>query len=407
MYSGASTYLCVCESPTKSGGPARGSALPDLYFCPACQQLRCTSCANVDIVARFCANCMTDYTQTPGQRRCVRCFECPRCRAPLLVSVEDLVVGQDPAKVFAFACVCCDFGFRTQPATKPAPLASIVRADSTAQFQALARRFGQMEKLRLLQQALERKAADLVRGRLRAMRIKEPLPETFAEIDKLKSDLKSTLTVSHSEDIERPVGKHLTAKYKYSCAECKTVLLDQVADPRLMKVLGKHYAVDTVPLLVAERRGDTAILAVVNPLPCSIGVEIEHLESKHTAFSVGAHKDKQGILAGVPTPFLSGLTADSRAERLSRAVSREKQRAAAQAQQHEVFFESGANWVVFPFSAAESSVAVRVSVKSRLPEGWFDKRDLSFSFWAFLTIGPEAGDCEGERDKSDVNSIES
>lgn len=422
-----SRYLCACgdtatdpqtKLPTAMTAPNL-HPLPDLYFCPKCHHMQCNSCSIVSVEAKYCPNCMTDYTENAGTTRCTKnCFECPKCTSPLSVSAKDETLHGIPGKVFSFACVFCAYTYSTCVVTRPAALASIVRAEGPRQFQKLSEKLTQKFKVEQLKGKSQPSKIPLTPGvlsRMRAMNVKEPSSTSFSDIDMLTHKISSSAPIDidvegdfeETPTMELPLSKHLVAKHKYACSACHTGLVVPVADAKLMKILQKQFAVDVVPTMTAKMcedfvvGGDTScVLNVINPLASSINVTVSivatvpahfaHVTTTvsfpTTHFSVQGRREKGSMVESVPTSYLTSATKQARAEQLIRAGRRERR------DTEEI--EVGPNWVAVPFSVSVEQrpetvqIPFYVTVESRMPESWkgSGKRGLRYGFWVVCDL---------------------
>lgn len=403
-------YYCPCGTGGSDDrlprlSPQSLHELPDLYLCPQCHVIRCKFCASVTIEAKFCAGCMTNFSDKDGLVRCAKnCFECPMCNSPVVVTANDRKMGNldqidskilalplKTGKQFCFRCVTCDFTYQTQVVTKPAPLSSILKNEVLAQFRALTIHFSELNSLhnqRPLRPVLTSENAELMRS-----------------LSSLKVGASLQGHVVTLENVHVPLGKQLSAKRKFSCADCNAELLVPVPEPRTLKILRSSYAVDHVPTINITTRGrklspgteTPCWLCVLNPGARSINVNLAIVaENPHagpgvdvsmflseTSFSVQARRGRADGLESVPTVLLTNNTRAARAEALKRALVSEK-------------MEVGANWVSVPLTVSlleDSAVPERLKVplyclvESLMPEGWAsDRRGLRYGFWVLVTV---------------------
>lgn len=382
-------YLCLCgdtarDPATKLPKAMAGSRwrLPDLYFCPTCVALKCRDCCIVTVECKYCASCMTDYTDARGVTRCQKnCFQCPECTAPVAVSVEDCV---EPVrgKRFGFRCGACAYTYRTRVVTKPAPLATIVRGEGDGEFAQLAAMWS--AKRRGGAGALDK----AVEARMQRMGLGPRKDEHVAA----KAARQSTEPAEPSGAVRIPLSAHLAAKRAYACDACRTPLVVPSRDPHLMKLAHKHFAVDTVPT-VAARTCDGArllphtetacVLSVLNPLPSSITVTASIvLQNPYgaaaalplTCFSVQGRRAAPP--QSVPTPYLTGSTSRARAEQLERAVRRGAGAGPA--------LDVGPNWTTVPFTVTlDARAHAKVPFYFTVEEV---ERGLKYGFWTVVDV---------------------
>lgn len=409
MYLYNSIYLCSCKNKTEStvAIPAalRGTklTLPDLYFCPKCLVLRCNECCIIETVAKYCVNCMTDYSDSPGTTRCIKnCFECVKCSSPLAITALDVGKG----KQFTFNCGYCDYSYETEVITKPIPLLKHLRAKADPRFSRLCEKYSHRDSTTLTAQ-MEQKLQQM------SLSANTETKQQF-HLNRLGPNLQSLLP-------PLPTGKHLVAKRSYSCPGCNTKLLDPVADPRLMKYLTKELALDILPLLAAkigpeelELEGDTqCYLSVTNALPSNANITISTVEKipstfnktetelsvslPVTSFAVSSRREKMGILESLPTQFLTDATAESRAEKLTRSVTKGNRYSANYEANG---LEKGANWATVPFSYSATEdldcgilpwLPFYVTIETRMPASMnraitSSGIGLKLGFWALVPV---------------------
>lgn len=403
-------YYCPCGTGGSDDrlpklSPHTLHELPDLYLCPQCHVIRCKFCTSVTVEAKYCAGCMTNFSDKDGLVRCAKnCFECPMCTSPVVVTANDrkrgnsdqmdsksLLIPPKNGKQFSFRCVTCDFTYHTQVVTKPAPLSSILKNEVLAEFRTLTSHFSELNtfhNLRTQRPVLTPENAELMRS-----------------LSDQKSGANLASHVVTSEQRLVPLGKQLSAKKKFSCADCNAELLVPVPEPRTLKILRSNYAVDHVPTINISTRGRKLIpgaetscwLCVLNPGARSINVNLAIVaENPHagtgvdvsmflseSSFSVQARRGRADGLESVPTVLLTNSTRAARAEGLKRALVSEK-------------MEVGANWVSVPLTVSlleHSAVPERLKVpiyclvESLMPEGWAsDRRGLRYGFWVLVTV---------------------
>lgn len=375
----ASEYLCLCGDTSRDPStklPVNTASskwrLPDLYFCPTCLTLKCPSCCVVTVECKYCASCMSDYTESRGVTRCQKsCHQCPECTAPLSVSVEDCV---EPVrgKRFLFQCGGCSYTYQTRVVAKPAPLATIVRTEEESEFARLAAFWGSKRRGEAgLDKAVE--------ARMRQMGIK-PGARIHPTAARAQNDTAPRL----------PVGAHLASKRAYACDTCRAPLALPSRDPHLMKLAHKQFAVDTVPTVAACTRDGASIrphteiacvLSVLNPLSSSITMTASTVLPNSygmtvalpvTSFSVQGHR--AALPQSVPTPFLTGATSRARAEQLERAVRRGSG----------ATLEVGPNWTAVPFTVTTDARACPIVPFYFTVEEV--KRGVKYGFWALVTV---------------------
>lgn len=410
-----SIYLCSCESEgsvlTPDNLPRASKILPDLLFCPTCHVPRCFDCCKIDILAKYCCGCMTEYTDVPGATRCLKnCFECPECHSPTTVVASDSAVENTRGKQFHFQCVHCTYTYQTEVITKPAPLSKILRASGDQRFSKLADKYNAARELK--SDPVATSISRLMAEKLKLMDL--PMPPRADVVD---YHLERSRVPSTSSATALPLGKHLLAKRRYSCPACDTSLENPVADPKLMKFLDKELALDTVPLLVAKiigsREGETrCVLSILNPLPTTINAKLSTTESVPvnlsaaaepitvslpvTSVVVPARREKVGVLETLPTEYLGDATEASRAEKLARSVKNSG--SIDWWDDTEAKVEKGANWVTVPFSYSAATdetteapkIPLYVSVETKMPPKWNQARaGLKFGFWVLIALYPE------------------
>lgn len=435
-----SRYVCLCGDTSTDPAtklplllaPSNMHHLGDLYFCPTCQNLKCVHCCSVAVECKYCVNCMTDYSDQKGAVRCSKnCFECPNCMSPLPISVEDTITDDVKGKRFTFACVSCDYNYKTQVITKPAALKTIIRSENPIAFTNLFERYSLLHKLALLQEkSLAPRQLNLtVLARMRAMDIHQPkdhLDETDNIVQKLAEKNAVEIDLENDFDITGPkllpLGRHLTAKLSYQCDTCRTPLLVPVADHRLMKIITKMFASDIVPVITAKVDRPSVLnfgpgsetqckMNIINNTELSISVTVSipsqlpplfmnnnatmSISFPFTHFSVQGRRDKLAIIDTIPSPYLTSNTKTARAEQLMRAARRETQKRESEGQE---FKEIGANWVSVDFSVSVAretphsinpNIPFYITIESKLPESWksiANRRGLKYGFWIVCRV---------------------
>ncbi|KAM9929131.1 hypothetical protein OXX59_001372 [Metschnikowia pulcherrima] len=392
-----SRYLCPCvdidaEAQTKLPATLVHRSLhklPDLYFCPKCHVLKCSHCCDATVVCKYCANCMTDYTESSGKTRCSKnCFECPECESPLSFSIQDDPKGKGTGKQFHFACGHCSYSYATKIVTKPAPLSTILKNEQASYFQELQVKYNLRNRLLRLKESGESKnGLKLTPGilsKMRQMAICPPSSEDLSEIENLNLKLNELKPVSVDIDADFvskppkniPRGNHLSAKLAYSCKSCGTRLASPVPDARSMKYLEKELAMEIIPLVTAKICNDpnpdtslslgtdtSCVLNIVNPMLSSMNITVSTLENiplgisgtNHsisislpiTSYTISPRKEKANVLDSIPSVYLTKSTQASRGELLTRTIRRESSRRDTDVD--EPIIESGSNWVSLPF----------------------------------------------------------
>lgn len=433
MYRHSSRYLCSCDyDPTRpvfgASAPAR---LPDLFFCPKCVAARCTACAHPAVVAKYCAHCTADYSDSVGTTRCTRnCFECPECTLPVTVSAQD--VG--PGKQFDFACVHCPYRYVTAPVARPAPLLTILRRENPSFYTKLSDHYALLHKLRELRElevaALKnrRRLPHVSLSKTQRSLLVQMSGSPASEVDALQIKVdafepRRADVVPDAAGAKRvPLGRHLTAKTEHTCA-CGTVLVRPVADPRLLKFLIRELAPDYVPVVAVARRpvwlpyeAETrdhekhdgpdeteCTLSIVNPLASPVTVTLAVLQNPPveltkvpvtialpvTRVEVNGRRETK-TLEAVPSVYLTAATAASRGELLQRAISRDKQQTP--------LLDSGANWVSVPMHLGSDAplptdgmrVPLHVLIEAKAPEAvkYYGAAALKYSFWVICDVEP-------------------
>lgn len=440
MYYEKSRYVCLCGDTSTDAitklptllSPSNMHHLGDLYFCPSCQGVKCIHCCHVAVECKYCVNCMTDFSDQKGVVRCSKnCFECPQCKSPLPVSVEDAVADGAKGKCFTFACVVCDYTYKTLVITKPAALKTIIKNENPIPFTNFFERFSLLHKLAVLEEKSQvpRKLNPTVLARMKAMDIQQPTgdQDEASNITQKLSE-KKPLQINADDDFNSrppkllPLGRHLTAKRSYLCDSCRTMLSMPVGDHRLMKIVTKEFASDIVPTVTAKvdhasvlnftPGSDTQCsLNIVNVTDLSISVTVSILSQlpkqfmnnnatisisfPFTHFSVQGRREKLAIIDSIPSPYLTSNTKTARAEQLMRASRREAQRRKTEGDE---FKEVGANWVSVPFSVAVTSntpllsypkIPFYITIESKLPDTWkphANRRGLKYGFWVVCQV---------------------
>lgn len=337
LFYNTSQYICPCGDTFPSGAPSLPSSLAprnlhqlaDLYFCPKCHIPRCSNCCDSAVVAKYCANCMSDYTALPGMTRCTKnCFECPECTSPLTVSIHDDPRENNPGKQFRFTCNHCPYIYTTKTVAKPAPLSTILKHEQPSYFLALQEKHAVAHKLRefhesgtkmetpKLSRAMLAKMAQMGIDPIEAKAKTSDQNSISALIsaisktsgglgDEEKWELALQRFTPQPVDIDAdfvakphaqiPLGNHLTAKVAYACNLCGTRVLTPTPDPRLMKYTEKELAPETIPLVTAkvstpESGSDSCrpsfalssdtkcVLSVVNPTLAPLDITVSTLE---------------------------------------------------------------------------------------------------------------------------------
>lgn len=375
---------------------------------------------------------MTDYSEQKGAVRCSKnCFDCPNCMSPLPVSVENAVTEGAKGKRFTFACVVCDYTYKTQVITKPAALKTIIRNENPIAFTSLFERYSLLQKLASLKEnsLAPHKLNPTVLLRMKAMDIQKP-KDHMDEVDELMQKLaeKKPMEIDLENDFDSngqtmlPLGRRLTAKRSYLCDNCRTPLLVPVADHRLIKIVTKNFARDVVPIITAKVKHQSVYnfapgsethctMSIINPTDLSISVTVSipsqlpplfmgndatvSISFPFTHFSVQGHRDKQTIVDSIPSPYLTSNTNTARAEQLTWAARREAQKREAEGDD---FKEIGTNWVSVPFSVSVTSdtpastnpkIPFYVTIESKLPESWKpqgSRRGLKYGFWVVCRV---------------------
>lgn len=280
-----SRYLCLCDQDAdpqtklpRHGGASNLHLPPDLYFCPRCHTLKCTHCCTVEVECKYCPSCMSDYSDSPGLTRCTKnCFQCPECRSPLDIDIQNLEVDHCKGKKFSFSCVHCNYRYHTRFISKPASLTTILKQERPLYFAQLHAKYSIRHRLHA--GLTDPKSAPGQGSDSAHSRASLPMtPEVLSKMQQLNvnpehiMDERDSLIYrmaqieTHPVDIDRdfrppsepklPLGNHLYAKNSRACNICATKLCVPIADPRLMKYLTKEVAPDIVPAVTVKRRKD-------------------------------------------------------------------------------------------------------------------------------------------------------
>lgn len=410
MLCDSTLYLCSCRYGSvktlgENGDFSEFTHLGALYFCPQCQALRCEECSDVRVKSKYCIRCMTDYSENPGQTRCLKnCFECPDCFSPVDVRSSDTVNEQGRGKQFFFKCVYCPFEYKTKVITRPAALQLILKREVPDQHAKVVAKYIAMYKVNNHTDTKRSREANI--QRLEAMQIRQVGPEnslekTIAENGPLDI-MESTRTYT-----PQPRGCKLAYKHEIRCHSCRYELMTPVPEIKLIKILAKNYACDILPTLTAtynkdrpDEEGDISCsLSIVNNLSSSINVVISIYGTVPTSLSrdpigislpvstlsIQGKRDKLDVIDTIPTALLGTRTKAAQAQQVIRGRLTDT-------------VEQGTNWATVPFVLSPGEDAVlpeklrvpfHVEVETRLPDSWkpfSSKRGLRFSYWAITEI---------------------
>lgn len=111
--------------------------LPDLYFCKDCRATRCINCSKMDIITKYCATCLTDYTSTSDTRCRKNCVECPICKAALSVIQESQEKNEHGTRNIKLVCKGCEYQYRIEIKGKIRSLAAALRSERVKKNAAL------------------------------------------------------------------------------------------------------------------------------------------------------------------------------------------------------------------------------------------------------------------------------
>lgn len=418
LYSSSIPCFCRIDSLSHSHLPdilsSVSLSLPDLFFCPECHVSRCFDCSKTEVVSKYCAGCLTDYSDIPGATRCLKnCFECPNCTSPIIVTASNHSDNKVSGKIFHFACVSCAYTYSTDIAKKPAPLTKILRASGDPRFASLCEKYNSIRELK--QSAPAPVVGRAMAEKLQLMDLPIPGPQLQQSADFHLKRSSNPLMATSVPIL--PVEKRLLAKRRYSCPTCNTYLQNPISDPRLIKISEKEFALDVYPVLLAKIVADATaddvincVLSVINPLPTSINVKIATAETipanitgigseitvslPLTAFVVPARREKIALLETLPTHMLTDATRASRAEKLARSINNGGQ--ISWVNDKEPVKEQGTNWVSmsFAYSSVGPTQATKppkipfyVTVETKMPQKWTScTGGLKFGFWAVVPL---------------------
>lgn len=113
----------------QSCGCGRFSELNAQYFCFVCHSVKCRhpECTMEAVEGYFCPNCLMRFATGEAlqcRSRCVKCFECRKCRATVSVCHSPPVSGAPPS--YFFLCGHCHWS-STEDAVVASSFESLLR----------------------------------------------------------------------------------------------------------------------------------------------------------------------------------------------------------------------------------------------------------------------------------------
>ncbi|EGW33715.1 uncharacterized protein SPAPADRAFT_70001 [Spathaspora passalidarum NRRL Y-27907] len=388
--------------------------LSHLFFCPICQEPRATHQTSYDIESKFCANCLTDYSNNKNLTHCIKnCFECPDCHANLSITMTD---HDNKGKSFNFNCVYCEYSYVTSVIYKPKSLHAIVDDEKRANPDSFHQLCDAIRKGVLGPEEEKSPVSKNIELMLQQTRRQEQTPTPPTELD---------LTIK-----SYPQARKLTTKTSHRCCKCHNLVLAYANDktqPTINKFAVKFSAVDYLPTIsisnlfngekfssqVLKKWNGTTILMIhlINPMSVKCTVNISIPSSYNVAPEVNCKitiplnqvtlgPTSTNLIKTIPSCFLTSNTPTGKRELILRKGDvMHKPPASFEEVEENLnnFVERGINWYSIPViinldgsNTFNFRLPVYITLKSELPDVLkkIPGHDaLSVGYWNVIDLG--------------------